>query len=126
MRAIFDRQRACRAGRLAAVSGTGQVISRNDVPSPVILRVVDAAGHPMAGATVSFYESLKEWGPPCPASGRCPSVPVLMTQSAQAVSDADGIVTLNPLYRPGVATRLALLAFTGEAGTLLVEIEQQP
>jgi hypothetical protein len=45
---------------LLPVSGAGQVFSAAETPYPVVLRVVDAAGHPMAGGIVNFYETLRE------------------------------------------------------------------
>ena len=111
---------------LLAVSGTDQVLSVTDAPAPVVLRVVDAAGHPMAGGVVSVYQVLKEWAPPCPAAGRCPAAPVLATTSLQATSGSDGLVVFAPLSMQGTPTRLEVLAVTGNSGTLGFEIEQHP
>jgi hypothetical protein len=45
---------------LIAVSGTNQTLAVGDPIAPVILQVVDASG-PMAGATVNFYQTLRQW-----------------------------------------------------------------
>jgi hypothetical protein len=111
---------------LLPVNGAGQVLSAEDTPSPVVLRVLDAAGHPMAGGIVNFYETLREWTPDCPASWRCPGSAVLATTSVQAISDADGLVTLVPLSQGGVPTRLEVLAVTGDTATVAFEIERHP
>ena len=58
---------------LIAVSGTYQNLGVGDPIAPVSLQVVDASGNPMAGTTVSFYETLRQWEPPCPPSGSCPT-----------------------------------------------------
>ncbi len=111
---------------LLAVSGTEQVLSLTDAPAPIVLRVVDAAGHSMAGGVVSLYQVLKEWAPPCSATGRCPASAVLATSSLQATSGADGLVVFVPLSMKGTPTRLELLAVTGNTATLGFEIEQHP
>jgi hypothetical protein len=111
---------------LAAVSGVGQSLSATGVPATVMLRVGDAAGHPMAGGIVGFYETLRAWQPPCPMHGRCPAAPVLATQSVQAVSGSDGLVSLTPLGLPGTATLLDVVAVTGGNTTLNFQIEQHP
>ena len=37
----------------------------------ITLRVLDMNGNPMAGGTVTLYQSVYAWAPPCPARGRC-------------------------------------------------------
>ena len=111
---------------LTAVSGAGQTISANEMPVPAVLRVTDAVGHPMAGGAVTFYETLKQWTPGCPAQGRCPSAPTLAMQTVQAVSGNDGLVTLIPLTGNGEPTRLYVTAVTGNVASLNFEIEQHP
>lgn len=111
---------------LTPVSGAGQTLSASESPTPVILRVTDAVGHPMAGGTVTFYETLKQWTPDCPAPGRCPSAPVIATQTIQQTSGADGLVTLTPLAGNGQPTRLDVIVVTGNVASLSFEIEQHP
>jgi hypothetical protein len=111
---------------LTAVSGAGQTMSANETPAPLVLRVTDAIGHPMAGGTVIFYETLKQWTPDCPPQGRCPSAPTLATQTVQTVSGPDGLVTLTPLVGNGEPTRLYVTAVTGNVASLNFEIEQHP
>jgi hypothetical protein len=112
--------------QLAAVSGAGQILKVGDAPSPVVLKVTDSIGHPMAGAAVTFYESLQQWTPDCPTQGRCPSVPVLATKTVQAISGPDGLVTLIPLTGSGEPTRLYITAVTGGTASLTFQIEQHP
>lgn len=112
--------------QLAAVSGAGQTLSASATPVPVVLKVTDAVGHAMAGGIVTFYETLKQWTPDCPEQGRCPSAPVLTTQTVQAISGADGLVTLTPLTGNGEPTRLYVTAVTGNVASLNFEIEQHP
>src|ERR1700744_1536330 len=111
---------------LTAVSGAGQTMNANQTPTQVVLRVTDAVGHPMAGGSVSFYETLMQWTPDCPPQGRCPSAPTLATQTVQTVSGADGLVTLTPLTGNGEPTRLYVTAVTGNVASLNFEIEQHP
>ncbi|HEX3437518.1 MAG TPA: IPT/TIG domain-containing protein [Pseudacidobacterium sp.] len=112
--------------QLVAVSGVGQTLSAPETPAPVVLRVTDAVGHPMAAGIVTFYETLKQWTPECPSQGRCPSAPTLAVQTVTANSGADGLVTLTPLTGNGVPTRLYVTAVTGNVASLDFEIEQHP
>ncbi len=114
------------AAQLTAVSGVGQTLTATATPAPVVVRVTDGVGHPMAGGTVTFYETLKQWTPDCPAQGRCPSAPVLATQTVEKTSGADGLVTLTPMTGNGVPTRLYVTTVTGNVASLNFEIEQHP
>ena len=114
------------AASLVAVSGTSQTLEISDAPAPVVLRVIDAAGDPMAGGLVNFYETLRQWTPPCAGQGSCPAGPVLAQQTVQAISAADGSVTLTPLNDGGVATQLQVLAVTGDSATLTISVDRQP
>jgi IPT/TIG domain len=112
--------------QLVAESGTNQFVGAADNPAPVVIEVIDAIGHPMAGAVVTFYETLDAWTVRCPAHGMCPPAPVLEQQSVQAISTANGQVTLTPLSIPGQASRLYITAVTGESATLNFEIDKHP
>lgn len=112
--------------QLAAVSGAGQTLSASATPASVVLRVTDAVGHPMAGGSVALYETLDQWTPDCPVQGRCPSAPVLATQTVLATSGSDGLVTLTPLTGNGEPTRLYITAVIGNVASLNFEIEQHP
>ena len=111
---------------LIAVSGSTQTLAIGDPIAPVILQVVDAAGNPMAGATVNFYETLRQWTPPCTPSGSCPTAPVLATQTVQAVSDSSGMVALTPLTDGTIPTQLEAEAVTGNSATMAISIERHP
>jgi hypothetical protein len=111
---------------LAAVSGTNQSVAASAIPAPVILRVLDVDGNPMAGGTVSISQALYAWTPPCPPRGRCDQAPLLTSQTTTLTSALDGTVTLTPLTWPGIATNLLGLAATGNAGSLNFTIEQHP
>jgi hypothetical protein len=112
--------------QLVAESGTSQTIAAGQNLAPVVLEVTDAVGHPMAGAVVTFYETLDAWTPNCPAHGVCPPAPVLEQQSVQAVSTADGAVTLTPLSIAGQASRLFVTAVVGGSATLSFELDTHP
>lgn len=112
--------------QFVAISGAGQTLNAGATPAPVVLRVTDAVGHPMAGGVVTFYETLKQWTPDCPPQGRCPSAPVLATHTVQATSGPDGLVTLIPLTQSEQPTRLFVTAVTGNVASLDFEIEEHP
>jgi hypothetical protein len=111
---------------LTAVSGTSQSLSVSGTAGQITLRVLDMDGNPMAGATVTLYQALYAWAPPCPTHGRCAQPDLLATQAATASSALDGSVTFTPASLPGVATNLLGLAVTGNTATLNIAIEQHP
>ena len=111
---------------LQAVAGTTQSIAASATPGLVTMRVLDMNGNRMAGATVTLYQSLYAWAPPCPARGRCAQPQLLGTQTAIATSALDGTVSFTPASLPGVATNLIGLAATGNTSTLGIAIEQHP
>jgi hypothetical protein len=111
---------------LQAVSGTSQSIPVSGTASLVILRVLDMDGNPMAGASVTLYQALYAWAPPCPAHGRCAQAELLATQAASAISALDGSVTFSPASLAGVATNMTGLAVTGNSGSVSIAIEQHP
>ena len=92
----------------------------------ITLRVRDMNGNPMAGGTVTLYQSLYAWTPPCPPHGRCAKAPLLATQTTTAISALDGTVTFAPASIPGVATSLVALAATGNSSAISIVVEQHP
>ncbi len=94
--------------------------------TPVTLEVTDPAGDPMAGAVVTFYETLDASTPPCSAEATCPPAPLIEQQSVQTISASDGTVILNPIASPGQAVRLYVTAVTGSSALLNFELEQYP
>lgn len=81
-------------------------------------------GNPMAGGTVTLYQALYAWAPPCPPHGRCSQSPLLASQTSTATSALDGIVSFIPVSIPGVATQMVGLAVTGKSATQTIAIEQ--
>jgi hypothetical protein len=111
---------------LTALSGTRQVISPGQNFSPVTLEVTDAIGHPMAGANVTFYETLDAWTPNCSTQGQCPTAPVIAQAVVTAVSETDGTVTLIPYPMEGQAGRLFIIAVAGPSASFTCELESSP
>jgi hypothetical protein len=83
-------------------------------------------GNPMANGTVSFYEALYAWTPPCEPHAICAQGVLLASQSATGTTAIDGSVSFTPLSMPGVATDLVGIAATGNTSTVGVEIQQGP
>jgi hypothetical protein len=111
---------------LQPVSGASQSMTAAGTPNQIVLRLRDMNGNPMAGGTVTLYQSLYAWAPPCPPHGRCASSQLLATQTSAAVSSIDGTVIFTPAGLLGVATNLVGIAATGNSSTLLIAIEQHP
>ncbi|HVZ83791.1 MAG TPA: IPT/TIG domain-containing protein [Terracidiphilus sp.] len=109
-----------------AVSGTAQSLSVSGTPQQIVLRVRDMNGNPMAGGTVTLYQAIYAWTPPCPVHGRCAAAELLATQVSTAASALDGTVVFTPASLPGVATNTTALAATGNASTLALSIERHP
>ncbi len=110
--------------QLAAIAGVAQNISGTQAFTPVTLEVTDPAGDPIAGAVVTFYETLDDWTPPCSAGATCPPAPLIEQKSVQITSASDGTVTLNPIAGPGQAVRLYVTAVTGSSALLNFELQQ--
>jgi hypothetical protein len=113
-------------GTLIAVSGTNQSLAAGSTPAPVVLRALDMDGNAMAGATVTVTQALYAWASQCPVHGRCVQSPLIATQSSTATSALDGSVTITPLTRSGMATRLLGIAAIGNSASLLFTVEQHP
>ncbi len=111
---------------LEAVSGTAQSLAVSGTASQIVLRVLDMDGNPMAGATVTVYQALYAWAPPCPMHGRCAQPELLTTQAGTAISALDGTVIFAPASIPAVPTNLTALAVTGNAGSVNIAVEQHP
>src|SRR6185312_5167932 len=79
--------------RIAILSGANQTVTAPIAFAPVVLRITDTAGHPVAGASVNLYQTVDALEQPCPAHGRCPIPPVLASSAASAISDTNGLLT---------------------------------
>jgi len=111
---------------LIAWSGTAQYVPAGQAFAPVVLHVTDAFGDSLVGATVLFAETLYAWTAPCTTQRPCPPAPVLAQQTVEATSDINGMATLTPLSASGQAARLMILAATGSASVLNLELDAHP
>ncbi|HEX5233941.1 MAG TPA: IPT/TIG domain-containing protein [Silvibacterium sp.] len=112
--------------QLTPIAGIAQTISAAQPFTPITLEVTDPAGDPLAGAVVTFYETLNAWTPPCSAQAYCPPAPLIQQSSVQVTSGADGMVMLNPISSPGQPVRLYITAVTGSSALLNFALEQFP
>jgi hypothetical protein len=111
---------------LVALSGTTQSMAIASTPSQIVLRVLDMDGNPMAGATVTLYQAIYAWAPPCPSHGVCDQAQLLSQESSTGTSALDGTVTFAPAGIPGVATNILGLAATGNSSTVNISVEIHP
>jgi hypothetical protein len=111
---------------LQAVSGSTQSLAASATPALITLRVLDMNGSPMAGGTVTFYQALYAWAPPCGPHTRCAQSQLLATQTSTAISALDGTVGFTAVTLPGVATNVVGIAATGNSSTLRIAVEQHP
>jgi hypothetical protein len=112
--------------RLVAVAGTGQTVSAGGTFTSVVVRVTDAASHPVAGATVEIYQTVDGWQPACPDRGRCPIPPILASSQSSVSSDENGLLTITPQQMPGIVETTNLAVATGTQGFLSLTLEKQP
>ena len=108
------------------VSGTAQSVSATDALTPVVLEATDAIGRPMAGAMVTFHETMFAWTPACVGSEACPSPPVLGQQTVSVVSASDGTVKLTPMANQGAPVRIVVEATVGPNAVYDFELDQTP
>jgi hypothetical protein len=111
---------------LEAIAGTTQSIGARTTPNQITLRLRDMNGNPMVAGTVTLYQALYAWAPPCPPHGRCAQPALLASQASTATSALDGTVSFAPATLPGVPSNLIGLAVTGSSSTLPIAIEQHP
>ena len=114
------------AWQIQAVAGTGQQVSAQGVLAPVTLRVTDAAGHAVLGVTVTVHQQMTAWQQACPAEGRCPAAAVLGSAVRAVVSDASGLLVVEPLQMAGIAEVTAVTATAGTAGVWTVVFDKHP
>ena len=111
---------------IAVVSGAQQSVVGGAALAPVVVMVVDAAGHPVAAAPVSVYQTVTSFDAVCPDRGRCPAAAVLATQATVGVSGIDGTVTVAPLIVSGKATQTEIAFSVGTQGFASVVETAQP
>jgi hypothetical protein len=112
--------------RLVVVNGSVQSIPASATYSPVVFRVTDPDGHPVAGAQVTIHQTLGPSLPGCPPRGRCPIAPVYQTASSTLISSLDGTMSASPLQEPGSSAATHLAATSGKQGFLALNLSQQP
>ena len=112
--------------QVAPVTGAGQAVGSAGVLGPVVLQVTDGAGHGVAGAAVSVYQTVSAWEPACPGMGRCPATAVYRSGSTTAVSDVDGLVTVTPMQLPGEPEVTQIAAAAGTGGFVTVTLAKHP
>jgi hypothetical protein len=111
--------------RVSAVSGDVQSVGMGDSLGNVVLRVMDAAGHPVAGASVALYQAVTGWQPPC-TTGRCAAAPMYGKATSAAMSDDDGLITVTPLQYGNTAAVTKVTASVGTQGAITVTLMKTP
>jgi hypothetical protein len=101
--------------RVEVVGGDGQAVVAGGLLGPVLVRVTDSGGHPVAGANVQIHQTVV-LGAVCPARGRCPARVVADRGQSVAVSDVDGVVSFAPLQESGVVEATNLVVTAGMQG----------
>jgi hypothetical protein len=108
------------------VSGSGQSVVAGTALSPIVLRVVDPMGHPIAGALVEVHQTLEPWSDPCPNIGRCPIAPIYGKTDSTLVSAIDGTVTIMPLDLANEALISNIVVVSGTQGFVSLVLQRLP
>ncbi|MBS1801145.1 MAG: hypothetical protein JSS95_15130 [Acidobacteria bacterium] len=111
---------------LQVVSGSGQSVAAGNALAPIVFRVVDPVGHPVAGAPVDIHQTLEPWFDPCSNTGRCPVAPVYGRSSTTLISAIDGTVTVIPLDVAGQPVVSNIVAASGTQGFASLAVERLP
>ena len=111
--------------RVAIVSGGIQVVGGGATLDPVSVQVTDTAGHGVAAAEVSVYQTVTALVD-CPAQGRCPVAPVLASKVTVAVSDEDGNLAVQPLVVTDTATTTKIAFSVGTQGFATAVLTSSP
>jgi hypothetical protein len=114
------------AWRVALVSGGAQTIASSTIFTPVVVRIVDTAGHPIASAPVVIHQTITAATMPCPAHGACPVAPTLDAAVTTATSDTDGLTSITPMQMQGTAETTNMVVATGSEGFLQLSLQQLP
>ncbi|HKO17553.1 MAG TPA: IPT/TIG domain-containing protein, partial [Acidobacteriaceae bacterium] len=114
------------AWRVVLVSGGGQSIASTGKFVPVVVRISDTAGHPIAGAPVVLHQTVTAATLPCPVHGACPIAPTLDASVTTATSDADGLVSITPMQMQSTAEATNIVVATGTQGFLQLSLQQFP
>lgn len=110
----------------AVVAGAGQSVAASSSLAPVVVRVTDAAGHALLGATVTVSQTVTGWEGTCPPTGRCPAAPLLGKIQSSALTDSTGLVTISPLQVSGVAQVVNLAVSSGSSGFVTLTLVKTP
>ncbi len=108
------------------VTGNGaQSIPSGASLLPVTFQITDAAGDPVAGATVHIHQTTRPWTPPCPGKGRCPTAPVHSSSEIVILSDSNGNVSVSPLDMGG-AEVTGIVVASGNQGYASLTVQRHP
>lgn len=113
--------------QISVLSEAQQAISATQTFTPVVLRIADAAGHPIAGANVTVHQTIQPWSViPCPPQGRCPIPPAGNAATATLISGLDGTLTITPSEDASTPETILLAATTGSQGFLSLQLQKLP
>ncbi len=111
---------------VSAAAGAAQAIAKDDAFQPIQLFITDGAGHLLEGAPVHLYQRVLGWEGSCAPVAHCPAAPVLASQQRVMVSDAQGALTLTPMFLPDIAQVVEVAASTGSQGFLTLTLVKAP
>ncbi len=112
--------------QVVLTSGGQQAVTGGAAPAPVQAWVSDGAGHSVAGAAVTVYQTVTALTLDCPSQGRCPAQPVLASKVTVTTTDANGLVSVAPLVVTGSATSTQMAFSVGSAGFATAKVTSRP
>ncbi len=111
---------------LVAVSGLDQSLQLGDSPAAVIVRLVTPASQPIIGGDVRFFQTARQFAPPCTGHGQCGQGRSLGALSQTIASDLNGLASFSPALPANLPVTITGLAGAGAAATLPFSLNVYP
>lgn len=108
------------------ILNTQQTVPSTGVLLPVLAQITDLAGHPIVGAPAIAYQTVTAYEPPCPPTGACPIPATIATTQTPLLSDANGLVLIQPLQIGQSPQTLHLAIATGTQSLLALTLQKTP
>ena len=112
--------------RVVVTDGALQTVTASAGFAAVRVRVLNAAGVPVAGAPVFLRETVTAWEAACAAHGRCATASVLSTLDRTLSTDVDGYASVPVDGDAGTPAVTAIAASAGTQGFAGTTLERRP
>ncbi len=111
--------------QLLVVSGGGQVVSSAINFAPVVMEVTDGAGNAVPHALVQVYQTVTTYQQ-CAGRGRCAPPELLGAANTAERSDANGMISVDPLQIANRPQTVNIVATAESRGLVRVALAKHP